>query len=98
VLPKVIRSAVVGAPIVLARGNIQAAAVNDRASVFTEYVGDYPEHSGPSHLINSGAVYRLTPTQQIDAHVAFGLNRNAPSFVAGVGSSFRLDDLFAGSR
>jgi outer membrane putative beta-barrel porin/alpha-amylase len=29
--------------------------VSDRASVFTEYVGDYPDHSGPSHLINSGA-------------------------------------------
>jgi Putative MetA-pathway of phenol degradation len=72
--------------------------VSDRASVFTEYVGDYPEHSGPSHLINSGAVYRLTPTQQVDFHVAFGLNHNAPSFIAGVGYSFRLDGLFARSR
>jgi Putative MetA-pathway of phenol degradation len=72
--------------------------VGERASVFTEYVGDYPAHSGPSHLINSGAVYRLTPTQQVDFHVAFGLNRNAPSFIAGVGYSFRLDGLFARSR
>jgi hypothetical protein len=72
--------------------------VGERASVFTEYVGDYPEHSGPSHLINSGAVYRLTPMQQVDFHVAFGLNRNAPGFVAGVGYSFRLDGLFARAR
>jgi tripartite tricarboxylate transporter family receptor len=54
--------------------------------------------SGPSRLINSGAVYRLTPTQQVDFHAAFGLNRNAPSFIAGVGYSFRLDGLFARSR
>jgi outer membrane putative beta-barrel porin/alpha-amylase len=72
--------------------------VSDRASLFAEYVGDYPDHSGPSHLINSGAVYRLTPTQQVDFHVAFGLNRNAPSFIAGVGYSFRLDGLFTHSR
>jgi Putative MetA-pathway of phenol degradation len=72
--------------------------VGERASVFTEYVGDYPEHAGPSHLINSGAVYRLTPTQQVDFHVAFGLNRNAPSFITGVGYSFRLDGLFARAR
>ena len=62
-------------------------------SLFTEYVGDYPEHAGPSQLINSGGLYRLSRTQQVDFHVAFGLNHNSPAYVVGVGYSFRLDGL-----
>jgi hypothetical protein len=69
--------------------------VTDSASLFVEYVGDYPENAGPSHLLNSGGVFRLSPTQQVDFHVAFGLNHNAPTYIAGVGYSFRLDGLFA---
>jgi hypothetical protein len=69
--------------------------VTERASLFVEYVGDYPENAGPSQLLNSGGLYRLSPTQQIDFHVAFGLNHNAPSYIAGVGYSFRFDGLFA---
>jgi Putative MetA-pathway of phenol degradation len=66
-------------------------AVNSGADVFLEYVGYYPEH-GPSRLLlNSGAVYRVTPTQQIDIHLGFGLNRDAPALVFGVGYSFRID-------
>lgn len=75
--------------------------VTERASLFVEYVGDYPENAGPSRLLNSGGLYRLSPTQQIDFHVAFGLNRNAPSAIVGVGYSLRFDGLFAsqpGSR
>jgi Putative MetA-pathway of phenol degradation len=70
--------------------------VTEKASLFVEYVGDYPENAGPSVLLNSGGIYRLSPTQQVDFHVAFGLNHNAPSFIAGVGYSFRFDGLFAG--
>jgi hypothetical protein len=33
-----------------------------------------------------------------DLHIAFGLNRNAPSWIAGVGYSFRLDGVFAPGR
>jgi hypothetical protein len=69
--------------------------VTERSSLFVEYVGDYPENAGPSVLLNSGGVYRLSPTQQVDFHVAFGLNHNAPSYIAGVGYSFRFDGLFA---
>lgn len=65
-----------------------------KMAVFTEYVGDYAKDRGPSLQINSGGVYRLTPTQQIDFHVAFGLNHNAPSYVVGVGYSFRIDGLW----
>ena len=63
--------------------------------LFTEYVADYPEGASPSLLLNSGAVYRLNQTQQVDFHIAFGLNHNAPSYIVGVGYSFRLDGLFA---
>jgi hypothetical protein len=43
----------------------------------------------------SGGTYRLTPTQQVDFHIALGLNHNAPSYIVGVGYSFRIDGLFA---
>ena len=62
-------------------------------SVFTEYVGEYPEGAGPSLLLNSGAIYHMTRLQQVDFHIAFGLNHNAPSYIFGVGYSFRLDGL-----
>ena len=64
-------------------------------SLFTEYVGDYPEGGGPSLLLNSGVAYHLDRTQQVDFRIAFGLNHNAPSYVVGVGYSWRLDGLFA---
>jgi hypothetical protein len=65
-----------------------------RADVFVEYVGDFLAPAGPSHLINTGAAYRITPTRQIDFHVGFGLNGNAPAYFFGVGYSFRIDELF----
>jgi hypothetical protein len=46
--------------------------VTDRASLFAEYVGDYPENGSPAQLLNSGGLYRLSPTQQMDFHVALG--------------------------
>jgi Putative MetA-pathway of phenol degradation len=68
--------------------------VTEKTSLFVEYVGDYPENSSPSQLFNSGGLYHLSPTQQVDFHVAFGLNHNAPSYIVGVGYSFRIDGLF----
>jgi hypothetical protein len=68
--------------------------VTERASLFVEYVGDYPVNGSPAHLMNSGGLYRLTPTQQVDFHVAVGLNHNAPSYIVGVGYSVRFDGLF----
>jgi outer membrane putative beta-barrel porin/alpha-amylase len=69
--------------------------LNGKLSLFTEYVGDYPQGASASHLWNSGAVYRVNRTQQVDFHIAFGLNHNAPTYVVGVGYSFRIDELFA---
>ena len=68
--------------------------VTERASLFVEYVGDYPESGSPAQLLNSGGLYRLSPNQQVDFHVALGLNHNAPSYIVGVGYSVRFDELF----
>jgi hypothetical protein len=72
--------------------------MTERASLFVEYVGDYPENGSPAQLLNSGGVYRLTPNQQLDFHVALGLNHNAPSYIVGVGYSVRFDGLFSFKR
>src|SRR5713226_2185152 len=72
--------------------------VTERASLFVEYVGDYPENGSPAQLLNSGGLYRLSPNQQVDFHVALGLNHNAPSYIVGIGYSVRLDDLFPVKR
>jgi Putative MetA-pathway of phenol degradation len=68
--------------------------LTEKTSVFVEYVGDYPDQSSSSQLLNSGIVYHLTRTEQLDMHVAAGLNSNAPDYIAGIGYSFRLDGLF----
>jgi hypothetical protein len=70
--------------------------VTEKMSLFVEYVGDYPERASPSQLLNSGGLYRLSPTEQVDFRIAFGLNHNAPSYIVGVGYSFRFDGLLAG--
>jgi hypothetical protein len=68
--------------------------VGEHADVFIEYVGDYPEH-GPSPIfLNSGGAYRLTKTEQLDFHVAVGLDKSAHEYIFGLGYSFRLDGLF----
>ena len=68
--------------------------VGEHADVFIEYVGDYPEH-GPSPIfLNSGGAYRLTQTEQLDFHVAVGLDKSAPDYIFGLGYSFRVDGLF----
>jgi outer membrane putative beta-barrel porin/alpha-amylase len=68
--------------------------LTEKFSLFTEYVGDYPEGNIPSQLINSGGLYHLTPNQQLDFHFALGLNRNSPTYIVGIGYSFRVDGLF----
>jgi hypothetical protein len=69
--------------------------MTEKASLFVEYVGDYPENGSPAQLLNSGGLYRLSPHQQVDFHVALGLNHNAPSYIIGIGYSVRFDELFS---
>jgi hypothetical protein len=72
--------------------------MTERTSLFVEYVGDYPVNGSPAQLLNSGGLYRLTPNQQLDFHVALGLNHNAPNYIVGVGYSVRFDELFPVKR
>lgn len=72
--------------------------VTERASLFVEYVGDYPENGSPAQLLNSGGLYRLSPNQQVDFHIALGLNHNAPRYIVGIGYSVRFDELFSAKR
>ena len=72
--------------------------VTERASLFVEYVGDYPQNGSSAQLLNWGGLYRLTPNQQVDFHVTLGLNHNAPSYIVGVGYSVRFDELFPARR
>jgi hypothetical protein len=69
--------------------------LSGRVSVFAEYVGDFPSRGSNVELFNVGGEYLLTRTRQIDFHLAFGLNRNSPDYIIGVGYSWRLDNLFA---
>jgi hypothetical protein len=68
--------------------------VTEHASLFVEYVGDYPSRGSSMQFFNTGGGYLLTRTQTIDFHVAFGLNRNSPNYIVGLGYSFRFDDMF----
>jgi hypothetical protein len=66
----------------------------ERYLLFVEFVGDYRLDGGPGYLINSGGGVRITPQQQIDFHIAVGLNENAPAYIFGIGYSYRIDSLF----
>src|SRR5579863_9479894 len=54
--------------------------LTERFSAFTEYVGDYPQGGSPTQTWNSGGMYHLTKTQQLDFHFAIGLNHNGPTY------------------
>jgi hypothetical protein len=71
--------------------------LTETVRLFAEYVGDDPENASPTRLINSGGLYRLSRTQQVDFHLAFGLNHNSPAYIVGIGYSFRFDGPFADS-
>jgi Putative MetA-pathway of phenol degradation len=68
--------------------------VSTHADLFVEYVGDYPNHGGPSQVINTGGAYRFTRTQQVDFHTGFGLTNKSPTYFFGLGYSVRFDSLF----
>ena len=55
---------------------------------FIEYAGDFPNSGGPRHLLHLGTAYKITPRQQLDFHVGFGLSSAAVNHFVGVGYSF----------
>ena len=60
---------------------------------FVEYVGDFPEHGGPRHLLHFGGALKLKANQQVDVHVGVGLSAAAVDHLVGVGYSFRFSAL-----
>ncbi|MDA9435504.1 transporter [Bradyrhizobium sp. CCBAU 51627] len=67
--------------------------VNEKVALFAEYVGDFPSRGASTALFNVGGGYLLNRTEQIDFHLAFGLNRNSPDYIVGVGYSYRWDNV-----
>jgi hypothetical protein len=68
--------------------------VSPHSDVFAEYIGDYQTCGLPQQELNFGGSYRLTPVQQIDFHVGFGLNRSSPDYFVGLGYSLRFDGVW----
>jgi len=62
---------------------------------WAEYSGAFPQRGGPQHLINCGASYNLSPHQQLDFHLTFGLSAATPDYAIGLGYSFRLQVIHA---
>ncbi|WP_246791349.1 transporter [Bradyrhizobium commune] len=67
--------------------------VTERLALFVEYVGDTPSRGANTSLLNVGGGYLLNRTGQVDFHLAFGLNRNSPDYIIGVGYSYRWDNV-----
>jgi hypothetical protein len=68
--------------------------LGSQASMFIEYAGQFPKTGSSSHILNTGAAYRPTKTEQLDFNVAVGLDPDAPDFIVGMGYSFRIDRLY----
>lgn len=62
----------------------------DRWDAFIEYGGEFPERGGPQHLLHVGTAFKITPNQQLDFHVGFGLSSAAVDHFVGFGYSFQL--------
>lgn len=64
-------------------------AISDRWGVFAEYFTVFPagKGTGPSHSLDFGTSYLLTPRVQLDARVGFGLNKRADNVFTGAGLS-----------
>jgi hypothetical protein len=60
---------------------------------FLEYVGDYTRRGETRQLVHIGAALKLNATSQVDVHFGFGLNRETPAHLVGIGYSVRFDHL-----
>ncbi len=61
---------------------------------FLEYAGIIPTIGKTTQYIQGGALYLLTPRQQVDLRLATGFNKTSPNILVGFGYSFRIDGLF----
>jgi Putative MetA-pathway of phenol degradation len=72
----------------------QSSFVVDRKTgswdFFGEYVGNFPAAGSPLHLVRAGAMYDITPNQQLDFAIAVGLSVAALNHSVSFGYSFRF--------
>jgi Putative MetA-pathway of phenol degradation len=64
--------------------------ITSRWDTFTEYAGDFPQRGGPQHLLHIGTAFKITPNQQLDFHIGFGLSSAAVDHFVGFGYSFQV--------
>lgn len=63
--------------------------ITNRWDAFIEYAGDFPQRGTPQHLLHLGTAFKITPNQQIDFHVGFGLSSAAVDHLIGFGYSLQ---------
>jgi len=73
----------------------QASFLADRQitkplDAFIEYGGYFPQRGGTQNLLHVGASLKITPNQQLDFHVGFGLSSAAVDHFVGFGYSFQF--------
>jgi hypothetical protein len=61
-----------------------------RWDAFIEYAGEFPKRGGSQSLLHVGTSFKITPNQQLDFHVGFGLSSAAVTDFIGFGYSFQL--------
>lgn len=63
--------------------------ITNRWDAFIEYAGDFPQRGTAQHLLHLGTAFKITPNQQFDFHVGFGLSSAAVDHLIGFGYSFQ---------
>ena len=64
--------------------------LDDRFGTYVEFFGEFPEEGDSSHLFNTGLTYSVLSNLQADIEGGFGLNDEAPDWIAGAGLSIRI--------
>jgi hypothetical protein len=61
---------------------------------FLEYGGDYAQYGGSKQVAHIGTAFKITPTNQVDFHLGFGMSHATPGRFFAIGYSFRVDRLW----
>jgi hypothetical protein len=67
--------------------------ITSRGDAFVEYAGAFPQRGSPQHLVHFGTSSKMTPNQQLDFHVGFGLSSAAVDHFIGFGYSFQFQGI-----
>jgi hypothetical protein len=67
--------------------------ITSRLDAFLEYGGYFPQRGGAQDILHTGTSFKLTPNQQLDFHIGFGLSSAAVGHFVGIGYSFQFQAL-----